>query len=321
MKCNSCGKEIDNGACFCGYCGKKQTNIKYCCNCGKELDRDADFCGYCGEKQIDGIQSTSENDALYVKNNIVDSSEQTETLARQNKVESVPENAPPITDETNSSEIENKKRWIKYVIITSIVIVCCIVVGSYINSSSNNSNYSNTQIEEYDTVSSMQNTETLEDSLNEENAIDEGFDFAHCITQVMLTDNGVYKFNFNMKMEECAKIANSKILDAHAEPCGYRYIDKFNGVEVQIDITGNVEDPLASVDDISISFDLSNQSSSEIENAFHTLYNYIKKNLDVNKCINKDKSSVRFETRNKAIEMNFYNNFISLSMETLYESE
>lgn len=51
MKCKFCGKEIEEGSLFCGYCGKEQPKGKACINCGREIDADAEFCGYCGAKQ------------------------------------------------------------------------------------------------------------------------------------------------------------------------------------------------------------------------------------------------------------------------------
>lgn len=51
MKCKFCGKEIEEGSLFCGYCGKEQSKVKYCVQCGREIDADAEFCGYCGAKQ------------------------------------------------------------------------------------------------------------------------------------------------------------------------------------------------------------------------------------------------------------------------------
>ena len=51
MKCKFCGKEIDEGSMFCGYCGKQQPKVKYCVKCGKEIDPDDSFCGYCGTAQ------------------------------------------------------------------------------------------------------------------------------------------------------------------------------------------------------------------------------------------------------------------------------
>lgn len=51
MKCSFCGKEIDEGSTFCGYCGRKQPEVKHCVKCGQEIGLDDAFCGYCGASQ------------------------------------------------------------------------------------------------------------------------------------------------------------------------------------------------------------------------------------------------------------------------------
>ncbi len=48
MKCSYCHNEIDEGSVFCGFCGKKQPEVKYCIKCGQEIGLDDAFCGYCG---------------------------------------------------------------------------------------------------------------------------------------------------------------------------------------------------------------------------------------------------------------------------------
>ena len=62
IRCYNCGKEIDEGSVFCGYCGKKQPTVKYCVKCGKEIGLDDAFCGYCGTPQV-----FKEEDAPVVK--------------------------------------------------------------------------------------------------------------------------------------------------------------------------------------------------------------------------------------------------------------
>lgn len=52
--CKNCGKEIDEQAAFCNYCGTatdmvpqvKKTVI--CKHCGNEIDSEATFCNHCG---------------------------------------------------------------------------------------------------------------------------------------------------------------------------------------------------------------------------------------------------------------------------------
>lgn len=51
MKCKYCNNEIDEGSVFCGYCGKKQPEVKYCIKCGQEISPDDVFCGFCGASQ------------------------------------------------------------------------------------------------------------------------------------------------------------------------------------------------------------------------------------------------------------------------------
>ena len=65
MKCKYCGKEIDEGSVFCGYCGKKQPEVKYCIKCGHEIGLDDAFCGYCGASQ--NIEKIEKNIAADVQ--------------------------------------------------------------------------------------------------------------------------------------------------------------------------------------------------------------------------------------------------------------
>ena len=50
MLCYKCGKEIDDNATFCPYCGCQQDNTekKYCSRCNYENKYDAKFCERCG---------------------------------------------------------------------------------------------------------------------------------------------------------------------------------------------------------------------------------------------------------------------------------
>lgn len=52
MKCKYCNQEIDEGSVFCGYCGKKQPEVKYCIKCGQEIGLEDIYCGYCGTSQL-----------------------------------------------------------------------------------------------------------------------------------------------------------------------------------------------------------------------------------------------------------------------------
>jgi len=57
MKCRNCGREIDEEAKFCEFCGKSTASeekpvveeLMYCRNCGKRIRKDASFCKFCGE--------------------------------------------------------------------------------------------------------------------------------------------------------------------------------------------------------------------------------------------------------------------------------
>ena len=53
MKCKNCGKENEDGARFCNYCGSKleAERIKMCTVCGTPLPEDAFFCSACGARQ------------------------------------------------------------------------------------------------------------------------------------------------------------------------------------------------------------------------------------------------------------------------------
>ncbi len=49
-KCSKCGKELAEGAKFCGECGTKVALSMKCPKCGSELTPEMKFCGECGEK-------------------------------------------------------------------------------------------------------------------------------------------------------------------------------------------------------------------------------------------------------------------------------
>lgn len=54
MLCSSCGKEVQEGAKFCRYCGHKADLT--CSKCGKELDEGARFCRNCGSAVEGGTE-------------------------------------------------------------------------------------------------------------------------------------------------------------------------------------------------------------------------------------------------------------------------
>ena len=50
MKCEKCGKEIDDNAKFCCFCGSKVPDKIFCPQCGQKLPAGAVFCSACGKK-------------------------------------------------------------------------------------------------------------------------------------------------------------------------------------------------------------------------------------------------------------------------------
>ncbi len=48
MQCSHCGKEIDDGGRFCGYCGSAQSENQRCTACGQEFTGSRNFCPHCG---------------------------------------------------------------------------------------------------------------------------------------------------------------------------------------------------------------------------------------------------------------------------------
>ena len=49
MLCKNCGREIDENASFCPYCGHRNstTTTVFCQNCGKPISAQADICPHC----------------------------------------------------------------------------------------------------------------------------------------------------------------------------------------------------------------------------------------------------------------------------------
>lgn len=52
MFCSSCGKQINDGARFCEYCGTEQGK-SVCISCGKPINSGAKFCEHCGATQTE----------------------------------------------------------------------------------------------------------------------------------------------------------------------------------------------------------------------------------------------------------------------------
>ena len=52
MLCSTCGKQINDGAKFCEFCGATQAPAKArCIKCGGEINFGAKFCEHCGATQ------------------------------------------------------------------------------------------------------------------------------------------------------------------------------------------------------------------------------------------------------------------------------
>lgn len=61
MFCQKCGKEIPDGAAFCGECGTKaggDPQLKFCKHCGAKITADAVMCVHCG-RQVEELKQQS----------------------------------------------------------------------------------------------------------------------------------------------------------------------------------------------------------------------------------------------------------------------
>ena len=57
MKCIHCGKNVDDEARFCKYCGTRLRRT--CAKCGAGLDDDARFCAACGAEALAELDLTN----------------------------------------------------------------------------------------------------------------------------------------------------------------------------------------------------------------------------------------------------------------------
>ena len=145
MKCKYCGKEIDEGSMFCGYCGKQQPKVKYCTKCGQEIGLDDTFCGYCGTSQnIEGdtcditnknvTQLESQISTTPPKEERVEDNAQILTM-NQDKNEDAASGEPvkediksPPTDKAFSSLMKRPKtpKWI-FIVIALLILIGCFL--------------------------------------------------------------------------------------------------------------------------------------------------------------------------------------------------
>ncbi len=66
MKCKNCGRDLEDNAKFCKFCGyrvpKKNNGQVICKSCGKILDSNEKFCKFCGNKIDNNIYDFDEED-------------------------------------------------------------------------------------------------------------------------------------------------------------------------------------------------------------------------------------------------------------------
>ena len=159
MKCQYCGQEIDEGSVFCGYCGKKQPEVKYCIKCGQEIGLEDIYCGYCGTSQVvdktevavtdaqqeeQQLQSTSQANGKKIEeisaretkevSNIVEETPKEEVLAE----DSMDDTSVPAVQVTYT--MKNKPHGKKYLIIACGVAIAIILGGGYLWSKTQRSN-------------------------------------------------------------------------------------------------------------------------------------------------------------------------------------
>lgn len=110
MLCNNCGKEINDNAKFCKYCGQPVENIQTviqeekqtitCPACGKEVNKENSFCTNCGAKMTE----------------------------QPIKVMEQGEGIEPVI-----KKAKKKKRGLKIFLIISLLLIigACVAVGAY----------------------------------------------------------------------------------------------------------------------------------------------------------------------------------------------
>ena len=175
MKCKYCGKEIDEGSIFCGYCGKKQPMVKHCIKCGQEIGLDDAFCGFCGASQ--NVENVTEEQGAQEESQALETISTEEVVAvdtiqnEENKVRDVEVESQVATDDgqEKSSQVESNitddksDNTTKYAVITLFVFLVCGISGYVFYSMNSHSNLSdNVYLEQTDS------TESLSDSIDME---------------------------------------------------------------------------------------------------------------------------------------------------------
>ena len=108
MKCKFCNKEIEDGSLFCGYCGKKQPQVKLCIKCGKEIDVNDTFCCYCGASQSESIHE--QNNPINISENQIQKITDNEmTGVREHKLGSLDNQTKNLNDNSNLEKNESVK--------------------------------------------------------------------------------------------------------------------------------------------------------------------------------------------------------------------
>ena len=227
MKCKFCGKEIEEGSLFCGYCGKEQPKGKACVKCGREIDADAEFCGYCGAKQSVIEVSTPIADDKNDSVNIVPESKQDvqsiEPQQSSNNIvfEESTKQAEVINDDSysytdgNSDTNSSKKKWY---LIGAIALIA--VVGVYFYSGNKNSTDSNIVATESTSVLKARMQEILSEAIknSEDSTLYEKYctaDFRKVFEDYRKSQKQVYDTNVPPSMDNFYNIWDCGLTGGH----------------------------------------------------------------------------------------------------------
>ena len=123
MKCRFCGKKLDEGSVFCGYCGKQQPKVKNCVKCGQEIGLDDAFCGFCGASQNAEVMIYEQDESHNTKQ---DETPYSNPFALNNKGDDIT---------IIHKEQSGTKKWLKYF---AIGFTCYLVLSFIIGMCSNN---------------------------------------------------------------------------------------------------------------------------------------------------------------------------------------